>query len=282
MQKQPIEEVQPSAVQAGDDEVSLIALSLALRKRWLWLLAGVLCGGLVAITYIALTAPIYRSHASVEVGKVHEFGLIEDPDTLVVQLADQYGQGSGNTARETAYLRQVTKVPGKNDLLKLEAVGSSPEQARDFLAQIVTMLLRRHEQLYANALHPLRQRLTAIESQIVLLTTQAKDLGRLIERSKESQPVQASVVAIERGNIYRALSELERDRVVLQQRTSPPYSNPSRVIAQVTLERNPAAPRKTSAAVLGIMVGLVFGLLAVFFAEFATRPHTSVMSDARK
>ena|ERR1051325_8587776 len=247
---------------ANGGELMLADIWTGVRKRWLWCCAGVLAGGLLAFTYAMLASPRYESHASVQVGKVQELGLIEDMDALAIRLLSQYGRGADVAARERLpYLRQASKVPGNNNVLRLATIGRSPEEAKKFLDDISKTVTDQHDELYEGTLNPVRQRLAAIDSQISQLTVQATELGILIARLRDTQPVQASLVAMDRSRIYQQLGDLQRDRLLLQQRTTRLSSSPSRVIVPAGLEESPASPKTALLVVLGGVLGLLLALL---------------------
>src|SRR3990172_6996212 len=251
-----------------ESEISLVDLWLIVRRRWSWLSAGLAVGVSVAVAYIAFTVPIYESHMTLRMGNVPTLGLIEDTGVLSVELINKYGPiTAGGTRSQMPYLEKKD-IKAKNNLLDLVAVGYSPEEARDLLAQVAAKILQRHEQAYGNVIDPLRRRLATMDGQVSLLTKQIVDLGDLVARMKESNPVQASLVAIERSRLFTSLDQLERDRVSLQQQVTQPYTNPSQVIVQPELQNSPVSPRKVLAAVAGIVLGIFIGLVAIFFRQF--------------
>jgi Chain length determinant protein len=268
---------------AMEDEISLVDLWFVVRRdRW-WLLAGLLIGVAVAIAYATLSTPVYESRASIQIGNVPSPAqnaplLIEDPNVLSVELIDEYGPKSINGNARTPYLEKK-ELKVRNNILDLAAVGHRPEAPRDLLTQIVAKILQQHQRSYANAIEPLRQRSVAIDRQIGILTTQMKELGDLVTRLKDSNPVQASLVAIERGHLYANLDQLERDRVVVQQQTTTPYVNPTQVIAKPEVQKGPVSPRKIVALVVGIVLGLLVGLLAIFLKQFAANVQRASESD---
>jgi len=292
MQKRAIEESladpTPSYVERvhGDGEIGLVDLWLVVRRSRLWVLVGLMVGIAAAIAYAAFATPVYESRASIEIGKVPALGLnapvlIEDPGVLSVELIDEFGPKYVNGIVRTPYLEKK-EVKVRNNILDLVAVGHSSDEPRDFLTQIAAKILQRHQQSYASAIDPLRQRFSAIDRQIGILTTQMKELGELIVRLKESNPVQASLVAIERGHLYANLDQLERDRVVLQQQTTTPYVTPTRVIARPELPERPVSPRRVVALATGIALGLLLGLLAIFFKEFFASVRRASESDINR
>lgn len=258
------------ALGSGNQEVSLLGLWLVLGKRWPWLLGGILCGVIVAVAYTATMAPAYESRASIQVGKVQivDSRLIDDFDMLALELVERYGRDSSALAQHSPYLKQASKVSGQNSVLKLVVVGNSPERARDFLAQILTQLMARQEQIYADILAPLQRRLAVVEGRIGILTAQAAELGQIAAHLKESNPTQASLAMMARAQIYAELNQLERERLVYQQQTAKPYSIPSEVIASPTLPSKPTTPGTIIVIAVGIMVGLAVGLVAVLVREF--------------
>lgn len=271
---------------AMEDEISLVDLWLVVRRNRWWLLAGLLIGPAIAIAYATLATPVYESRASIQIGNVPGPGqnapvLIEDPNVLSVELIDEYGPKLVNGTARTPYLNKK-EVKVHNNILDLAAVGHRSEAPRNFLQQIVAKILQRHQQSYANAIEPLRQRFAAIDRQIGILTMQIKELGDLVARLKESNPVQASLVAIERGHLYANLDQLERDRVVLQQQTSTPYVKPTKVIAQPDLAERPVSPRRVVAIAIGAILGLMVGLVAVFLREFITSTRRAPELNANR
>jgi len=266
----------------GGGDVSLLELWLVVRKRRSWLFAGLLFGIAAAIAYTSMVQPVYESHATLQIGRIHDKGLIEEPVTLAVQLMDQYGPDSSDgDQREIPYLKQVTQASHTKQLLaaeilRLVAVGHSPGEAKEFLDDILTKVMQQHEQIYDGTIELLRRRLVATDEQIKILTVDIKGLGGLIARLKESQPIQASLLAMERGRMSVELGNLERDRVMLQRQLIKPYTNRSNVIAPASPTKTPVSPKKLTSLSVGVLFGLVLGLLAVFLREFADTAKKSV------
>lgn len=266
---------------SGNDEISVASLLFIVRRRWLYLLAGVVMGVLIATVYVTFAAPTYESRAVLQIGKVDEAGLIEDVDALIVRLIEQYGREShARRLANNAYLKQVTRVSGPNNVVRLVGVGSSPENTRDFVADIVAELIKYHEKIYAASVDPLQQRLAVIDARKTNLTKQLTELRRLIDRLRESQPLQASVLTIQETQLYFELNQLERDRLILQRHITRPYSSPSTVMAEASLSA-PVVMRKLTTVGIIVMLGLGLGLLVVFFVEVFARLRAATKTNAR-
>lgn len=283
MQKRTIQALPEDLVRTNrNDDISLVDLWFVVGKRWRWVLASMLSGFLIAIAYVTFAAPVYESRASIQISKVHELGSIENIEALTIQLNDQYGPEFGDGGqRGMPYLKQVTKMSGQSNIIRLISLGRSPEEARDYLEQIVMNLVRRHEELYKAAIDPIRRRLDDIDKQIPLLTKRSRELEALVTRLKGSEPVQASFMVIERSRLDLQLNELERDRVVLQQKATSPYISPTKVLGHAALLETPAAPRTTVSVAVGLALGLALGVLAAFVREIYANARITPRSDAR-
>jgi len=248
--------------------ISLLEFFRIARKRWSWLLAGALLGALAAFSYVVLCKPTFETRASIRIGKVYELGMIEEVDSATVQLIEQYGPRADNQARRNMpYLKQELKLPGQNNILRLVAVGNSPEETKGLLDMIVEKLMRRHEQIYKDAIWPLQQRIAVVDRKMRILTS---EITELIERAallKDIISDQTSAIAITRSNYSVQLSQLEYDRVVLQQKIVWPNSYPSEVVMPPSLPKEPVAPRKIVIVASGVLFGLLLSLFAALVKE---------------
>ena len=181
--------------------------------------------------------------------------MIEEVDSATVQLIEQYGPRADNQARRNMpYLKQELKLPGQNNILRL-------------LDMIVEKLMRRHEQIYKDAIWPLQQRIAVVDRKMRILTS---EITELIERAallKDIISDQTSAIAITRSNYSVQLSQLEYDRVVLQQKIVWPNSYPSEVVMPPSLPKEPVAPRKIVIVASGVLFGLLLSLFAALVKE---------------
>lgn len=251
-----------------DDEIRLVDLWRIIASRWSWLAAGVICGSLAAFVYIVATPPNYEAHASLRIGKVSENGLIEDINALSVQLLDQYGRELGNgSQKRIPYLENAVEEPRRSNILKVIAIGRSPEEAHQFLSRIVSTIVTRHGEIHSSAIGPLEQRLAGIDRRVSLLSKQAQEFGTLLMRLKESQPAQAALLAVERARVFAELTELERDRVLLRRQIAELTNNQTTTIIPVKHLDVPVAPRKVLASAVGVLLGFLVSLVAIFIAR---------------
>lgn len=276
--KRIVEDTMPAkSIRHHEDEFSLRDLAAVMRRRWLSLAASMLFCLLIALAYFALSAPVFESRASIRIGKIFQINgrlsAVEEIDTLAFQLIAQYGSDRNDDGQwRMPYLKQATKAPGQ-EILRLVAVGQSPGQAKEFLQQVMAELMERHEEIHSKAMEPLRSGLKTLEQQMARLTAQTAELGKLSDRLKESNAAQASLVAIERGQLLAKLTQLERDYVGQQQIIARPYSSPSEIVSAPRATADPVGPGISVAIAIGVAAGLVLGAIVVLLQEsLAKRP----------
>lgn len=259
---------------SGDDTVSLVDLWVMLHKSRYWVVAGILSGIVGAVGWVLLPSPVYESRATVQIGTIGEKGMIEEPTTLTVRLMDRYGAESDQAGpRDMPLLARVAQAsltknaPRSPDMLKLVAVASSPEDAKNFLGDVVETLVQDHGQLYEGYLIPLRQQLATLEQEVGSIKTQMGQLSGAADRLIASQPVQASILALEKGRLATQLNQLEHERFNLKRRISDPFSVSTRIVLPPTLPKRPSRPGIVFAAGVGILVGLALGIVVALLRD---------------
>lgn len=254
-----------------EKEVTLFDLWCAVRKGWRLVLAGPVIGVALAVLYILMAVPTYESRATIQIGKVHDKGAIDDFGALSVQLMDLYGPESDDgNARELPYLKQIiqplrARQPAATmpTLFRLVVAGRSPDEAQAFLAKIVGSLVQGHENTFNSTVGPLRQRLGEIDGQIDAVRTYVNQMEKQITRLGQSNTAQAMLATMERSRLQTELTELERERMLLKRQIAIPYSMPTTVIASPSLPGRPETPRKPLVVAVGIVLGLLGAFLSV-------------------
>lgn len=253
-----------------------------LHKHRLWLVAGMLAGMLVAAGWVLLPSPIYESRATIQIGTIREKGMIEESTTLTVRLIDQYGAESEHAATKgMPFLTRVVQAslarnsPRSPDILRFVAVAHSPESANDFLVNVVQSVVRDHNELYESYLAPLRHQLATISQEIASVRSQIGQLSSAMGRLVGSQPVQASILALEKGRLTTQLGQLEQDRFKLVRQINDPFSVTTRVLSPPTMPDRPARPEIFFAIATGILLGLALGIVAAFLRDIYTRARAA-------
>lgn len=262
-----------------EKEVTLFDLWCAARRGWRLVLAGPVAGAALAVLYILIAVPTYESRATIQIGKVHDKGALDDFGSLSVQLMDLYGPESDDgNMRELPYLKQIIqplrmKQPAATTptLFRLVVAGRSPDEARTFLTKIVGGLMQGHEDTFNSTVGPLRQRLAEIDGQIDSVRTYVNQMKKQITRLGQSNAAESMLATMERSRLQTELTELERERALLKRQIANPYSMPTTVIASPSLPSRPATPRKPLVIAVGIILGLIVAFLLAILRNLRTR-----------
>lgn len=256
-----------------DDEVRLVDLWRILVRRRAWVLAGLLVCLAVAGAYLAMALPVYEARIKINIGKVADLGVIEEPEQVVARLLESHGETAGPGVRR-AYPHIKSAVLGKatKTVLELIVVGGSAQQAHEFVIRLSDELVARHKLIYDGYVRPIDERMGQLAQQRNELRKQSNQLGELVDKLKRADSIQASLVALERGAVAAQLSEMDGDLFEVSQKRIPPATRPTELVAMPVQPEQPVSPKPLLILALALALGLVLGTLAAIAAEILLRP----------
>lgn len=259
----------------GDGSVTLLDIYLVLHRNKAWLLAGILSGIVLAMGWVLLAPSVYESSATIHIGAIREKGTLEEPAVLTVRLMDRYGGESAQTAApvlsRVVQASLAKNAPRSPNTLKLVTSATSPEDAEKLLTKIVETVAQEHSELYEGYLTPLRQQLGAVDQEINAVKIQMRQLSGALDRLIASHPVQASLLALEKGRLVTQLNLLEIERFNLSRQINDPFSASTRVVTPPTLPKRPASPSVFFMAVSGVLLGLALGIVAAYLRDLYSK-----------
>ena len=125
-----------------------------------------------------------------------------------------------------------------------------------------------HNIAYKNAITPLEQQYNSLRKLISDFKNQVTQLNAQIELLKHSQPAQAAILMIEKGDITREISELENNATEINLSLIEPKSTKTRLLGKIISPKQPIKPNKKHIVVLAAVLGLMLGVFMAFFVEF--------------
>lgn len=158
-------------------------------------------------------------------------------------------------------------APGSPHILKLVAVASSPEDAKNFLVRIIETLAQDHGQVYKGYSPHCANGSWLWSNRFPSVRTQMGQLSGAADRLMSSRPVQASLLALEKGRLVTQLSQLEQDRFNLRRQISDPFSASTCVLTPSTLPNRPSHPGIVFTGAVGTLLGLALGIVAAFLRD---------------
>lgn len=256
--------------QAGaEDEIDLIALweILVRRKRWIFLIFTVCLA--VAGAYLLVKAPVYEAFVKVRIGQVASAGPFEAPELISSRLMSDFGEDvADGVKRPRPFLKRASVPKGLATAVELVTEGDSPADAVELLEKIANGLMLAHQQNFALNVKYLNERIEHLDLQRKTLMQQLNDATALMEQVKQRDPVQASLIMLERGRLTTAINALEAERPALTQKLSAPQTQATELLGSIVAPAKPAAPKKALVLALAAMLGLMGGVILAFLIEF--------------
>lgn len=251
-------------------EFTLVELwQAAVRRKMLIAASFVLCM-LVGGAYLALKTPLYDARATVRIGQVGGTGSFEAVDVVSARLLAQYGEEiSDGVLREPPFLERAGPLAGAPTMLDLVARAASPEEAVALLDKIVAELMSSHGGVYAKNVEGLTRRLAAVEQQLLALERTSRAAAELFGKVRESDPVQASLIVLERARIEERINALEAERPRLAQVLSPPMTLETEAFGSIMAPTRPATPKTRIVLVVAGIVGILAGMILAVATAFA-------------
>lgn len=252
-----------------DDEISLLELWDMLMRGKYWILACVVGSLALGGAYLLFKAPVYEATVKVRIGQVAAGGPFESPDVLSSRLLAEYGEDiADGVKRERPFLKRASVPKNLPSAVELVTEGESPQQAVALLERIHASIRDSHQQTYALNLKYLTERIDNLEAQRASLADQLTDATALMDQLKQRDPVQASLLMLERGRLATAITTLDAERPTLAQKLSPPQTQPTELLGSIQAPTKPATPKRALVIALSGVLGIMLGIMLVFARAF--------------
>jgi hypothetical protein len=270
-----------SARDRSFDGLSVVDLWHILLRRWRWIFVSIILCILAAVAYLAVKAPVYQAAIKLRIGQVAAGGPFEGAEVLASRLLAQHGElVADGIKRSRPFLVRANASRDVPNAIELVAEGYTPQDAADLLERVSAQVLKTHDQTYGQSRALLEERLQKLDAQRTALQEQYQDASALMEQLKDDNPVQASLVAFERGRISGFLVGLDAEKPVFAQKLAPPQTQPTEILGTITAPAKAASPKKALLLVLATTLGLLAGVVLAFFAEFVASSRRSAARSA--
>lgn len=258
----------------GEIDLAQFWRILVRRKKWIFLSFFVCIAA--AAAYLVLKAPVYEASAKLRIGQVAGGGPFETPDVLSSRLTAQYGEHvADGIKRDRPFLKRATALRATSGVVELVAEGDAPEDAVSMLERVFADVMKTHGVTYGRNLEFLTERLQQIDAQRTALKQQYEDISLLVDQLKQGNPVQASLIALERGRVAAAITVLDAEKPSIAQKLTPPQTEPTRLLGEVVAPIEPASPKKLLVLVVAAGLGLIAGLVLALIVESVAKAPAS-------
>lgn len=266
------QEVRMQPAYYADDEIDLVDLWLVIagkKKLFFGVFAAVIAA---TALLIGVTPPVYESRAVIQIGRVGTLGVVEPPLVVVERITQRYRvNDTRDGERKYPRVESVSSKKEQTDIFSLTAHGRTPESAREFLVTVVDEILSDHQRTLDENTDLLLRRLAVTTERVKQSRDLLDTLGRTAEAIKNSDSRNVTVLLQEKTGLARELPQLEQEEANLRASLLSLQTYPSRLLREPTLPEKPIRPRPMLYAALGVVIGGMLGLLAVFLSSFRER-----------
>ena len=270
----------PTVTEGAADQASFLELwQVLVDRKWLVFAFLVVCM-VAAAAYLLLQQPSYQASVGVRIGQVAGAGQIEVPEVLASRLMGEYGEDvAAGIKREPPFLKRASAMRTVPGAIELVVQGYRPEGAAELLRRIYAEIQTSHNDAYDKNLSLVTERLDNLRQERVSLKGQYADATVLVDRLKQGDPVQAALIALERGRITAAILTLDSEILALGQKLTAPQTQPTQLLGSITAPAAPFSPRRALILLLAAILGIAGGVLLALGVEFLAR--TRRVFDAR-
>jgi len=268
--------------EARHEEVSLIDLWHVLLRRKTWVIAALIASLAGAVAYLIFAPKIYEARVKLRVGQVAGAGAFEAPEILASRLLAKYGEDvADGVKRSRPFLRQVSIPRNVPTSVELVAHADSPGDAAALLGSVFGDVQNTHDEIFRENRRLMNERIQNLEAQGDALQQQFLDASDLINRLRPKDPVQASLIMLERGRISAALNDLEAEKPALAQKLTPPQTQPTELLGEIVAPQREAFPKRAVVLVLALALGSVVGVALAFIIDFLSKTRNASLHVAR-
>lgn len=268
-------------VEVRHEEVSFIDLWHVLLRRKKWIIAMLVASIAGGAVYLVFAPKLYEARVKVRVGQVAGAGSFEAPEILASRLLAKYGEDvADGVKRPRPFLKQASVPRYVPASVELVAQADSPDDAAAFLERVFAEVQHTHDETFRENFRLMSERIRSLEAQRDSLKQQFQEASDLIDRLRPRDPVQASLVMLERGRISATLNGLEAEKPELAQRLTPPKTQPTALLGEIIAPQRAAAPRRSLVLTISLALGLVAGVALAFIIDFLSQTRDASLHVA--
>lgn len=236
-----------------EEEIDLIDYIKVIIKRWKLILTIFLVAVFVSAGLSFTMPKTYQAEALVKTGKAE--GKVLENTTETVELFKE------------SFPEVTLSIPKSTNLLKIKALGETPQKALNRVNNTVDALLARHQEIYNKAKLSLEENIADIKNGLAETKVDIENLEKKIKAEEETYSearariLQSYILILEQAKTRKRGLEKELKEKGREMDTN---FEPTQLEFSPTLPENPIKPKiKLNILVAGVL-GLFIGVLAAF------------------
>lgn len=239
-----------------------------IRRRWVWVILGLLLGLVAGLAYLQAKTPTYVSTTQVKVESTvadtsREDGRTSGPVNLDTEaqlvksspVAAAVAEEIGSSASQAALARRVTvTVPANTTVLAIAFEASTPEAAQAGAEAFAQAYLENRQSIAEDLITPqtelLKQRISDVNKKYVANVTKLRSTTDILSTGERA------VLQVEQIQYRGELRRLQASLDPLQRSVV----RPGNVIVEAQRPASPTTPNSVIVLASAVMVGLLLGL----------------------
>ncbi|MFA5779071.1 MAG: Wzz/FepE/Etk N-terminal domain-containing protein [Elusimicrobiota bacterium] len=260
-----------------EQEIDLRDYLRVLKKRW-GLVVGITIGcAVISAVYSLFLPDVYESSAIIEPAKINNVPvetsaigelLFKNPlNPYLKGIAEQMG-----LKEEGAYiLPEKFKMLDKLGYIQVVGKGKRPEEAKRLVDVIVSLILKRHEELVKNALEISNDEMSNLKEQLLTVKSEIEQLNKKIQQREKTDILAQSY-------IFQSLNQAKEDASKRQTAMESAirakemelkyYTKTASVIAESVLPLMKSGPSKRNIVITATVISFFVSMFLAFVVEY--------------
>jgi len=266
-----------------EKEVDLRDYLRMTKKRWK-IIVGIFLAATITSGVVSFLLPkTYEVSALVRIGRMRDT-VLEEPSTVIEifktkpmleKVAEELNIPP--IQEKLQELASKIKIKEKSKLLEIKVKGETPEEALKLVNGVITVLLNRHEQIFARARLILEEYLASAKGRLVEMEKEIKMLQKKIDQLGATDSDAKAMLA--RGymeSLERSRARYEQVQVELREKKmEESYGTVStELVIPPRTPESPIAPKKKQIILIAGVLGLFVGFVSVSIAEYFEKTPT--------
>ncbi len=249
-----------------EEGIGILSLFKLLISKWYWLFGLSLTGLITALGICASIPNQYESSVLLQVGSKGTPGTDIEPPQHLIERINSVGFASMWQNPNEKWFSIRAFSPKNTKLIRITVVSHSPETGSRILGHVIEKITAEHKLLSSDAERYLMFELNQINRQLEEITLLRRESGIVTSKTASERSDSFNNLAI-----FQSQQQLHALQLALEDKARKANSEllERRTFKTMAVEGiqtgiEPTYPKTTSAALSGIMGGLLIGALIVF------------------
>ena len=253
----------------NEEGFSFFDLWSILLKRKKWIIANVIIALSIAAIYLLRIEPekiVYVKKTTLLIGNVSNLRKKES------EGGGGEGVSSLRLKEEYPFIDKIVFGPGsKKNIMTVYIKSYDKQDAERKTQKVIGELINEDKNFHNNNILVRKKRIEALRKQFDDYSKQLSEFSFLIDKLRDNDPAQASVLVLEKYKLTKELYWLEQLIMDMNVNMSETISNQTKILAENDSVIKPVKPKYILIIIVSIILGAMLGIFSAFIVEFMSR-----------